>query len=107
MINFHKYALISFDLEKMEDLKFNDEHPNGYNPGYKIKGATINLEVSTANQALFVYDGPDRWFHTSQVQRQEECEGYDLLHTLNSVYKITPNIPGVSGVQEKHIVTLN
>jgi hypothetical protein len=106
MIKFHKYALTSFDLEKMEDLKFDGEHPNGFNPGYKIKGATINLELSIKYQALFVHDGPDRWFHTSTVERQEECEGYDLLYTLNSVYKVTPNIPGISGVQEKHIVTI-
>jgi len=52
---------------------------------------------------LFVHDGPDRWFHTSNVKRQEEYEEYDLLYTLNSVYKVTPNF---TGVQEKQSLTV-
>jgi hypothetical protein len=55
---------------------------------------------------LAVDDGPDRWFHTSEVQKQEECEGYDLLHTLNSIYKVTPNFTSIPGVQEKHSLTI-
>jgi hypothetical protein len=53
---------------------------------------------------LFVNDGPDRWFHTSQVQKQEEHEGYDLLYTLNSVYKVTPIFSAIPGVQEKYSI---
>ena len=64
MIKFHKYALTSFDLEKMEDLKFDGEHPNGFNPGYKIKGATINLELSIKyKHYLFMMDQIDGFIH--------------------------------------------
>ena len=33
MNNYRKYLNMSFNLEKMEDTKFNGEHPNGYNKG--------------------------------------------------------------------------
>jgi hypothetical protein len=92
---------MSFKLEKMEDTKFNDEHPNGYNKGFRIQNANINLDASNNSCILFVHDGPERWFHTSEVQKQEEHEGYDLLYTLNSIYKVTPNFISVPGVQEK------
>ena len=106
-INFEKYAHMSFKLEKIEDTKFEGNHPNGYNTGFRVNDATINLKASNELGALFVHDGPDRWFHTSEVQKQEEHEGYDLLYTLNSIYKITPNFVAIPGVQEKHSVTLN
>jgi len=105
-INFERYNNISFKLEKLEDIKFDGNHPNGYNVGFEINGATINLEASKKYCALFVHDGPDRWFHTSEVQKQEEYEGYDLLYTLNSVYKVTPNFTAIPGVQEKYSLTL-
>ena len=106
-INFKKYTHMSFQLEKIEDIKFNNEHPNGYNTGFKIKNATVNLDLSNQHCCLFVHDGPDRWFHTSEVRKQEEHEGYDLLHTLNSIYKVTPNFTAIPGVQEKHSVTID
>ena len=90
-INFDKYEFISFKLEKIEDTAFDGDHPNGYNPGFKINNATIMLDKSNQYCALFVHDGPDRWFHTSEVKCIEECDKHDLLHTKNSVYKITPN----------------
>lgn len=105
-INFDKYVHMSFVLEKLEDTKFNGEHPNGYDTGFKIKNATINLRLSNESCVLFVNDGPDRWFHTSEVRKQEECEGYDLLYTLNSVYKVTPNFTAIPGVQEKRSVKI-
>lgn len=104
-INFEKYRNMSIKVEKVEDTKFDGEHPNGYNPGFKIDGCGINLELSNRYCALFV-DYGDRWFHTSEVRKQEECEGYDLLHTLNSVYKVTPNFIAIPGVQEKYSLTL-
>ena len=106
-INFDKYANLSFKLEKIDDTKFDGNHPNGYNTGFKINNATINLNASNKYCALFVHDGPDRWFHTSEVQKQEECEGYDLLHTINSIYKVTPYFVSIPGVQEKHLLTLD
>lgn len=105
-INFDKYVNMSFKLEKIEDTKFEGSHPNGYNTGYRIKDATINLDSSNKFCALFVHDGPDRWFHTSEVQKQEECEGYDLLYTLNSVYKVTPNFTAIPGTKEKYSLAI-
>jgi hypothetical protein len=104
-INFDKYKHTSIKVEKVEDTKFDGEHPNGFNPGFKIDGCAINLEYSNKVCALFVNYG-DRWFCTSEVQKQEEFEGYDLLHTLNSVYKVTPIFTAIPGVQEKYSVTL-
>lgn len=104
-INFGKYIHTPIKVEKIEDTKFDNQHPNGYNPGFKIDGCSINLEYSTKLRVLFVTYG-DRWFHTSEVQKQEEFEGYDLLHTLNSVYKVTPIFIAIPGVQEKYSLTL-
>lgn len=104
-INFEKYANISLKVEKVEDTKFNNDHPNGFNPGFKIDGCGINLETSSRICALFVNYG-GRWFCTSEVQKQEEFEGYDLLHTMNSIYKVTPNFTAIPGVQEKYSLKL-
>jgi hypothetical protein len=46
MNNYKKYSNMSFNLEKMEDTKFNGEHPNGYNKGFKLNATIINLELS-------------------------------------------------------------
>jgi hypothetical protein len=104
-INFGKYTNIPLKVEKIEDTKFDNNHPNGYNPGFVIDGCEINLIVSNQHCCLFVTYG-GRWFHTSEVQKQEEFEGYDLLHTLNSVYKVTPIFTAIPGVQEKYSLTL-
>ena len=104
-INFKKYINTPLKVEKMEDLKYDNKHPNGYNPGFKIDGCGINLAASNQYCCLFVEYG-SRWFHTSEVQKQEEFEGYDLLHTMNSVYKVTPIFDAIPGVQEKYSVTL-
>ena len=104
-IDFAKYANIPLKVEKVEDTKFDNNHPNGYNPGFKIDGCSINLTRSNQYCCLFV-DYGDRWFHTSEVQKQEQHEGYDLLYTMNSVYKVTPIFSAIPGVQEKHSVNL-
>ena len=96
-INFDKYVNMSFKLEKIEDTKLEGSHPNGYNTGYIIKNAIIDINRSNKFCVLFVNYGYSEWFHTSEVQKQEECEGYDLLYTLNSVYKVTPNFTAISG----------
>ena len=106
-INFDKYVNMSFKLEKIEDTKFEGSHPNGYNTGYIIKNAIIDIGRSNKFCVLFVNYGFDEWFHTSEVQKQAEYEGYDLLYTLNSVYKVTPNFTAITGVQEKHSLTVN
>jgi len=104
-IDFAKYANIPLKVEKVEDTKFDNNHPNGYNPGFKIDGCGINLTRSNQYCCLFVNYG-DKWFHTSEVQKQEEHEGYDLIYTLNSVYKVTPIFSAIPGVQEKYSVNL-
>ena len=105
-INFKKYAMTSLTVEKLEDTKFEGSHPNGYNTGYIIKNAIIDIGRSNKFCVLFVNYGYSEWFHTSEVQKQEEHEGYDLLYTLNSVYKVTPNFTAITGVQEKHSLTV-
>lgn len=104
-IDFAKYANIPLKVEKVEDTKFDNNHPNGYNPGFKIDGCGINLTRSNHYCCLFVEYG-DKWFHTSEVRKQEQHEGYDLLYTLNSVYKVTPIFSAIPGVQEKYSVNL-
>ena len=104
VIDFTKYTHMTFTIEKMEDLKFDGNHPNGFNPGFIVKSAIVNVEESKRLGALYVDDGPDRWFHTSEVLEQESCVGYDLLHTRNSIYKITPNWVAIPGVQKKYSV---
>ena len=105
-INFKKYSMTSLTVEKLEDTKFKGSHPNGYNTGYIIKNAIIDIGRSNKFCVLFVNYGYSEWFHTSEVQKQEEYEGYDLLYTLNSVYKVTPNFTAITGVQEKHSLTV-
>jgi hypothetical protein len=102
-IDFAKYANIPLKVEKVEDTKFDNNHPNGYNPGFKIDGCGINLTRSNQYCCLFVNYG-DRWFHTSEVRKQEQHEGYDLLYTMNSVYKVTPIFSAIPGVQEKYSI---
>jgi hypothetical protein len=104
-INFDKYKQMSIKVEKIEDTKFDGDHPNGFNPGFQIDGCGINLEFSNRHCCLFVTYGK-RLFYTSEVHKQEEFEGYDLLHTQNSVYKVTPNFVAIPGVQEKYSLTL-
>ena len=102
-IYFAKYANIPLKVEKVEDTKFDNNHPNGYNPGFKIDGCGINLTRSNQYCCLFVNYG-DKWFHTSEVQKQEQHEGYDLLYTMNSIYKVTPIFSAIPGVQEKYSI---
>jgi len=97
---------MSFKLEKLEDTEFDDDHPNVINVGFAINEANIDLKLSNKLCALVVYEKPDRLFHTSEIRKQKECKGYDLLYTLNSIYKITPNFTAIPGVQEKYSLTL-
>jgi hypothetical protein len=51
---------------------------------------------------MFILDGSDRYFHTSQVLEIEEHEEYDLLKTLNSTYRVEPQIVSIPGTQQKY-----
>lgn len=99
---FKKYLGIELQLEKLEDTVFNGEHPNGFNPGHVERGV-LNLELSENHRCFFITKG-ERYFHTSEIRKIEEKEGYDLVHTLNSVYKVTPVFASIPGVQEKYSV---
>lgn len=104
MIQFNKYKNQHLRVSKLEDTRFEGKHPNGINVGYTSTGI-LELELSNNHQCLFLIEG-GHYFHTSQVHRIEEFEGYDLVHTSNSVYKVEPILPGIAGVQEKYLVTV-
>lgn len=100
-LDFKKYHGYLLKLTKVEDRRFGNEHPNGVEVGRVEKGL-LHLENSNKYQCLFILDGPDRYFHTSQVLEIWEHEGYDLVKTLNSTYKVEPQIVSIPGVQQKY-----
>jgi hypothetical protein len=104
MIKFNKYKGVQVKVSKLKDLKFENNHPKEINEGYVFTGV-VNIEESNSIQSLFVI-GEDRYFHTSHVQEMEEHEGYDLLRTLNSVYKLEPIFISLPGMQEKYNLKL-
>lgn len=106
MLEFDKYAKTPIKVTKLLDNKFGNDHPNKINEGY-VKVGHLHLENSNKHQCLFMITAGDRFFHTSQVEKIEEREGYDLLHTLNSVYKVEPELSGLPGVQEKYSVKID
>lgn len=104
-MNFNKYQNINCTLVKVTDTKFNNEHPRNINTGYTLTGL-IDINKSNLFGAIFMgYDNDTMEFHTSSVTRIEECYGYDLIHTLNSVYKLTPIFTAITGAQEKYSLT--
>lgn len=104
MIKFNKYKGVQVKVSKLKDLKFENNHPKEINEGYVFIGI-VNIEESNSIQSLFVINN-DRYFHTSHVQEMEEHEGYDLLRTLNSVYKVEPIFTSLPGMQEKYNLKL-
>lgn len=104
LIDFSKYVGVLLKITKLQDNKFDGEHPAGINEG-SVRHGFISLENSNFYQCLFTFRG-DRYFHTSQVKRIEEHEGYDLITTLNSVYKVEMDMPAIPGVQQKYSVEL-
>ena len=102
LIDFSKYKDTVIKLTKLKDTKFNGEHPNLINEGY-VKEGIIDVEKSNEHQCFLIIKG-GRFFNTSQVVEIEEQEGYDLVHTLNSIYKVEPVFIAIPGVQEKHSV---
>ncbi len=105
LIKFDKYANTTIRLTKLKDTKFNNEHPNGINEGY-VKEGVINVEKSNEHQCFLMIKGA-RFFNTSQVIEIDEQEGYDLAHTVNSIYKVEPVFTSIPGVQEKHSIKLD
>ena len=108
MINFNKYKGQRVKVTKLKDIKFHNEHPANINEGHVVTGV-VNVEESNKIQSLFVLHGhwrEQRYFHTSHVQEMEEHEGYDLLLTLNSVYKVEPDFDAIPGIQEKYSIRI-
>jgi len=105
MVNFDKYKDTVVRLTKLKDTKFDGKHPNHINEGY-VKEGIVNIEKSNEHQCFLIIKG-DRFFNTSQVVEIEEQEGYDLAHTLNSIYKVEPVFTAIPGVQEKHSVDVD
>jgi hypothetical protein len=105
LIDFSKYAGVTIRLTKLKDNKFDNKHPNQINEGY-VKEGIINVEKSNEHQCFLMIKG-DRFFNTSQVLEIDEQVGYDLAHTLNSIYKVEPVFTAIPGVQEKHSVKLD
>jgi hypothetical protein len=105
LISFNKYEGVTIRLTKLKDTKFDNNHPNQINEGY-VKEGIINVEKSNEHQCFLMIKG-DRFFNTSQVLEIDEQVGYDLVYTLNSIYKVEPVIAAIPGVQEKHSVGLD
>jgi hypothetical protein len=100
-LDFKKYHGYLLKLTKLEDRRFDNQHPNGVEVGRVEKGL-LHLENSNKYQCMFILDGSDRYFHTSQVLEIEEHEEYDLLKTLNSTYRVEPQIVSIPGTQQKY-----
>ena len=103
-IDFSKYSGVTIRLTKVNDTKFEGEHPNGINVGY-IKEGTIHVDKSNEHQCFLLIEG-DRFFNTSHVIALNEYEGYDLATTLNSVYRVEPMFDALPGVQEKYSIKI-
>jgi len=86
LIDFSKYEGVTIRLTKLKDNKFDNNHPNQINEGY-VKEGIINVEKSNEHQCFLMIKG-DRFFNTSQVLEIDQQKGYDLAHTLNSIYKV-------------------
>lgn len=86
MINWDKYDKRLLKVTKLKDVRFKDGHPSGIREG-DMHGGYFDLNETKKHNCLFIQDH-SRWFHTSIVEKQIECDGYDLLQTLNSVYKV-------------------
>ena len=105
LVNFDKYKDIVIRLTKLKDNKFDNNHPNHINEGY-VKEGFIDVDKSNEHQCFLMIKG-DRFFNTSQVVEIDEQVGYDLAHTLNSIYKVEPAFIAIPDEQEKHSVKLD
>lgn len=103
--NFEKYKDIPLKLTKLQDNRFFGEHPNQIYEG-AVRRGILHLDLSNQYQCVFILEGSDRYFHTSQVKKIQEQEGYDLITTLNSVYKVEFEITAIPGEQKKYSVKL-
>src|SRR5690606_166527 len=75
-------------LEKLKDLKFGGNHPNGVNKGYKLQGWCVDEPI--IGEQLFLYVTND--FKVSPSAWTSRLVNIDMnnmiLETANSKYKI-------------------
>lgn len=95
--DFKKYQDVLLKVTKIEDRRFYNNHPAGVNVGDEITGI-LHIENSNLYQCLFIISDTTLYWHTSQVLEIWEHEGHDLLKTVNSVYKVEPQIISMTSV---------
>lgn len=79
-----KYENKQVKVTKLTDLKFDGVHPNGINPGTVREGQLTVLEIGQS----FTVVTSTGFFWSSIVEGIEVGEKFDLVQTVNSVYKI-------------------
>jgi hypothetical protein len=79
-----KYKDIPVYVIKIKDNKFDGKHPNHINEGYEVSGY---IGLGEVGNCLYV-SNMRKYLRTSIIKSIEECDGYDLVHTENSTYKI-------------------
>lgn len=94
-IDFRKYQGVLLKVTKVEDRKFLNNHPANQNVGDEIIGS-LHVENSNLYQCLFLIKDTTMYWHTSQVLEMWEHDGYDLLKTVNSTYKVEPQIISIT-----------
>ena len=105
-IDYKKYAGVQVKVTKKKDTQFGGNHPNKINEGYEAVG-TVMIEASENIGCLCIDKTNGGYLRTSPVQKIIYCEGYDEVHTLNSIYKVEPIFAAVPGVQEKVVVSIS
>jgi hypothetical protein len=79
-----KYKNIRVQVTKIKDNKFDGNHPNFIIEGYKTEGF---VQIGEVGDVLYIA-GLDKWLRTTIIESIKENDGYDLIHTRNSIYKI-------------------
>lgn len=105
MISFDKYDKVVLRVQKVKDLRFEGEHPNAVYEG-SIRTGLALVGLCNHHQSLVISKGQFDLFYTSTVESIEEFEGYDLLITENSIYRVEPVWSSLPGVQEKHNIKI-
>lgn len=92
--DFIKYQGVLIKVTKVEDRKFSNKHPTGQNVGDEILGV-LHLENSNLYQCLFIIKEQTMYWHTSQVIEIQEFGKYDYIKTVNSTYKVEPQVVSI------------
>ena len=87
MIDFNKYVGKNLKVTKIKDNVFDNNHPNKINEGYVTEG-TINVKLSEEHKCLFIHPDEEKYFHTSEIKKVIQNEDFDIIYTVNSIYKV-------------------